>query len=246
MAEDWLCNYTTCHSFPPAGDGAAEAFVSIPLTSPSPPPAAQLQASGHLVTGGWETAPQPPSAGAGQSQCAEETSSVLLPALIWLCILSNAYGVFTLHHFLSFLVLSSFSASYPQTPAYSHTVCIYMFKQCIHYLFIHVRCTAGLWGTTATCPLWHTLHTAIESTPHWERVSHQETKQWWKIIKSSCCPWSLEAYILITVLKRWCVLVLRASPRVWFTAHRKYKEKLCKYKWNRDNIFDCMHWFSTH
>lgn len=52
MTEDWL--HTTSHPFPllPAGDGAAEALIIVPLTAQSAPAAAQLQAPIHLVAGG--------------------------------------------------------------------------------------------------------------------------------------------------------------------------------------------------
>ena len=54
MTEDWLHDCTTSHPFPllPAGDGAAEALVFVPLTAQSAPTAAQLQAPIHLVAGG--------------------------------------------------------------------------------------------------------------------------------------------------------------------------------------------------
>lgn len=67
--EQGLYSFTTLHPFPvlSTGYGVAEAFVSVPHTSQTPPPAAQLQASSQMVAGGWEAAPQPPCFRPGQS-----------------------------------------------------------------------------------------------------------------------------------------------------------------------------------
>lgn len=56
----------------PTGDSVAETFVSVPLTSQNPPPAAQLQAPSQMVAGGREAAPQPPCTGPGLSESAGE------------------------------------------------------------------------------------------------------------------------------------------------------------------------------
>lgn len=83
----WLYNCTTPFPPPSAGDGVAEAFICVPLTSQNAPPAAQLQAPSHLVARGWETAPWPPSVGAGQwgsSHLCDMTLPTTNSHLIWM------------------------------------------------------------------------------------------------------------------------------------------------------------------
>lgn len=80
---------------------------------------------------------------------------------------------------ICFYMFSSLLGRCLKTLACSHTLCVCMFKPFIHYLSAPSPCTAGLWSTMATCPLWHTVLTAIASTSDWERVR----KPWNNIVQ---------------------------------------------------------------
>lgn len=172
MTEDWLCNYTTPFLF------YLQVTVLLkPLSrSPSPLRALHLLLSSKLPVIWWVEAERLPSNLLVLVQVSQSVSPSAHHMLVSLSAHLNVPLLRSINFFpLKWYSLPS-SARYPQTPACSPAPCICTSKRCIRYLFVHVRCTAGLWNTTATCPLWHTHHTAIESTSHWERVSHQETK----------------------------------------------------------------------
>ncbi len=137
MTEDWLYNYTTPFLL------CLQVTVLLKPLSPSPSPlrALHLLLSSKLPVTWWLEAERLPPNLPVLVQVSQSVQKSVSPSA---------------HHMLVSLFLCSISfvplkcsslpssARYPRTPAWSPAPCICTSKRCIRYLFVQVRCTAGL------------------------------------------------------------------------------------------------------